>query len=353
MPIWTTQELNELLAIKELPLRLLPPKLIKTAFLADAAPGDMAIVRIDDDYLAFLAAAKERGIAGPIVLISPEPTIVEADLHHYNAMVLDLKKMGLVAVKNIAHAIVNLAAHRTDAPVPDIQTVCMAADRMEDQPIEDRAAIHERLRFAHQNEIPALIAFEVMEHGEPVKVRGRCSLREFTEHALVFHNFKQASLFKAMKKGLPIQLYFTYKQKNHGSTVTVQDTTDKDVTTSVPTRLFITREIRIQPSQSKPIGLYVLIPNEPTAMVRVTDISPRGIGFICTRDLPVDSVYGLTIMLPDPQAVVVTGGIIRYKKESGNGIRYGAEMRPHAWDEESIARYVMKREAEIISLLRN
>jgi hypothetical protein len=353
MPIWTTPELNELLTITELPLRLLPQKQIKAAFLAEAAPGDMAVIKIDDDYLEFLAAAKERNIAGPIILISPEPTIVEADLHHDNALVLDLKKMGPVAVKNIAHVIINLAAQQTNAPIPDIQTVCMDAERTEDQPIEDRAAIRERLQFAHKNGIPAMIAFEIMESGEPVKVRGLCFIREITEDSLVFHNFKQLTLLKAIKKGLSIQLYFTYKQKNHGSTVTIQSTTDKDVTTSMPTRLFITREIRIQPSPSKPIGLYVLIPNEPTTIVKVMDISPRGIGFVCARDLPADNVYGLTIMLPEPQAVVVTGGVIRYKKEFGQGIRYGAEIRPHPWDEESIARYVMKREAEIISLLRN
>ncbi|NTW58350.1 MAG: hypothetical protein HGB21_02390 [Nitrospirae bacterium] len=353
MPIWTTPELNELLTIKELPLRLLPPKQIKAAFLAEAAPGDMAVINIDDDYLEFLVAAKERSMSGPIILISPEPTIVESDLHRYHALVLDLKKMGTVAVKNIVHVIVNLAMQQANALNPDMQTVCMASERAEDHPIEDRAAIRERLRFAQKNEIPAMIAFETMENGEPVKVRGLCSIREMTEDSLVFHKFKQSTLLKAMKKGLSIQLYFTYKQKNHGSTVTIQSTTDKDVITSVPTHLFIARELRIQPSQSKPIGLYVLIPNEPTTIVQVTDISPRGIGFVCMRDLPVDNVYGLTIMLPDPQAVVVTGGIIRFKKESGQGIRYGAEIRPHPWDEESIARYVMNREAEIINLLRN
>ena len=290
---------------------------------------------------------------GPIILISPEPTIVEKDLHHYNALVLDLKKMGLVAVRNIAHAIVNLAARQTNSPIPHIQSADKDSERTEDPPIEDRAAIRERLQFALKNGIPAMIAFEIMENGEPVKVRGLCTLREITDNALVFHNFKQLALLKAMKKELSIQLYFMFKQKNHGSTITIQNTSDKEVVTSFPTRLFITREIRIQPSTSKPIGLYVLIPNEPTTLVKVTDISPRGIGFVCARDLPADSVYGLTIMLPDPQAVVVTGGIIRYKKESGQGIRYGAEIRPHAWDEESIARYVMKREAEIVSLLRN
>jgi hypothetical protein len=249
--------------------------------------------------------------------------------------------------------IIHLAAKRVNNLIPDMQTVSISAERTEDQPIEDRAAIAERLRFACTNEVPAIITFEIMENGEPLNVRGLCSFREATEDRLVFHNFKQATIFNALKKGLAIKLHFAYKQKSHVSLVTIQSTSDREITTSVPTRLFIAREIRIQPSQSKPIGLYVLIPGEPTTPVKVTDISPRGIGFICSRDLPADNVYGLTIMLPDPQAVVVTGGVIRFKKESGQGIRYGAEIRPHPWDEESIARYVMNREAEIINLLRN
>jgi hypothetical protein len=353
MPIWTTPELNDLLSFRELPLRLLPPKQIQAAYLAEAEPGDMAVLEIDDDYLDFLVVAKQRGMTGPIIFISPEPTIVEADLHHDNALVLDLKKMGAVAVINIVHTITNLAALQYNALTPDLQAVCASAERAEDLPIEDRASVRACLQFAQDNEITAMIAFDISENGEPVKVRGLCSLREITDDALVFHKFKQSMLPKALKAGLPIQLSFAYKQKNHGSTVIIQSTTEKDVTTSVPTRLFITRENRVQPSLSRPIGLYVLIPNEPTTIFKVTDISPRGIGFVCARDLPVDNVYGLTILLPDPQAVVVTGGVIRYKKESGQGIRYGAEIRPHPWDAESIARYVMKRETELIALLRN
>jgi hypothetical protein len=101
------------------------------------------------------------------------------------------------------------------------------------------------------------------------------------------------------------------------------------------------------------VDLFALIPNEPTTRFKVFDISPQGIGFLCNRDLPVNSIYALMIMLPDPPAVVVTSGILRFKKESSNGIRYGAEFRPHPWDEESIAKYTMKREAEIISIVRN
>lgn len=163
MPIWITPELNELLTIKELPLRLLPPKRIKAAFLAEAGPGDLAVIMIDDEYLEFLAAARERSMNGPIILISPEPTIVEADLHHSNVLVLDLKKMGPVAVNNIAQVIINLTAQRTNALVPDMQAVRIASERAEDRPIEDRAAIRDCLRFAHEKEVPAMIAFGILE----------------------------------------------------------------------------------------------------------------------------------------------------------------------------------------------
>jgi hypothetical protein len=58
-------------------------------------------------------------------------------------------------------------------------------------------------------------------------------------------------------------------------------------------------------------------------------------------------------MLPDPQVVVVATGCIRYKKETSCGYQYGAEIMPHPWDAEQIAQYMMKREQEIIGLLRS
>ena len=339
--------------LRELPLRVLPQNEVKIAFLAQSAPEDIAIIGIDDEYLEFLAAVKERGIQCPVLFISPEPTITEADLLHFNALVLDLKKMGLVSVRNIVHVILKLAARQGGVFAPGIPFESAAAGSAEEGSIEDAKVVRERLAFIHKKEIPAMVAFEVRENGNPVTARGLCSIKDIRDDALVFYRFKQSLLLKSMKKGQFITVYVTYKQKNYGAVVTVQSTTDKELNASLPAKLFYTREMRIQPNQSKPVGLYVLIPNEPTTRIQVLDISPRGIGFLCPRELPIDAVYGLTIMLPDPQAIVVASGIIRFKKESSNGIRYGAEMRPHPWDEESIAKYIMKREAEIIGLLRS
>jgi hypothetical protein len=197
------------------------------------------------------------------------------------------------------------------------------------------------------------MAFEVREGSEPVIARGSCTMKDVRDDGVVFHNFRQSLLFRGMKKNDAIKVFFSYKQVNHEINVVIQKITDREITTTVPTRLFNTKDIRIQPNENKPVSLYMLIPNEPTADYKVMDISPRGLGFLCTRDLPMNSAYSFTILLPDPRAVVVTGGIIRFKKECIGGIRYGAEIKPHPWDEESIAKYIMKRETEIIGLLRD
>jgi len=353
MPIWTTTQLNELLSMRELPLRLLPAKEIKADFLANAAATDIAVIGIDDDYLTFLESAKERGLSGPILFISPEPTIAEPELHQYNAMVLDLKKMGITEVRNMVHVILGLAVRRGGMPLPEIPLDQRGAARSEDPMVEDPATIRERLNSVLKKDIPVIAALEVKEAGEPVIARGLCSIKEVRDNAIVLHRFKQSLLLKGIKKGQSLKVYFGYKQKNNGSLVVVQGTTDKEITASFPEKLFITREMRIQPNRARPVSLYVLIANEPTTNLKVMDISPRGIGFTCTRDLPMDSTYGFTIVLPDPQTIVVTSGIIRFKKEGAQGIRYGAEIQPHPWDAESIAKYIMKRETEIIGLLRS
>ena len=98
--------------------------------------------------------------------------------------------------------------------------------------------------------------------------------------------------------------------------------------------------------------IYVLIANEPTTNYRVIDISPRGVGFLCSRNLPIGGLYNFSIILPDPQAVVVTQGIIRHRKQTAIGYHYGVEIMLHAWDADIMAKYIMKREVEIMNLLR-
>jgi hypothetical protein len=352
MQIWTTPKLNELFSFEELPVRLLPDHEIKKIFLHHAEPDDIAVVGIDDDYLDFLAEARERGIISPILIISPEPIMHEPELQRFNALVLDLKKMGSEVVSDIVHFVLFTARHyRVSLPpvLPPLAPSMLPADTAS---VEDAATIRKQLVYLHKEEIPVIVAMDIQEHGAPVTARGVCAIKTITDDSIVLNRFKQAVFLQAMKKGGSLKLYYTYRQLNHEAIIDIQRTTDTEIHASVPDRLFIKKDIRIQPNKKKPVGLYVFASGEPTTACKVLDISTRGIGFICPRHFPVDGVFSLTIQLPDPHMLILTSGIFRYKKESMEGIHYGAEIRPHPWDEESIAKYVMKREAEIICLLR-
>jgi hypothetical protein len=352
MQIWTTPKLNEFFSVEELPVRLLPDHEVKKAFLHHAEPDDIAVVGIDDDYLTFLAQVRERGISSPILIISPEPIMYEPDLKRFNALVLDLKKMGSEAVNDIVHYILFTARHyRVSLPpvLPPLAPSLLPADT---KPVEDAATIRKQLGYLQKEGIPAIVAMDIQEHGVPVVARGVCAIKAIMDDSIVLNRFKQAIFLRAMKQGSPLKLYYTYRQLNHEAIVDIQRTSDTEIHASLPDRLFIKKDIRIQPNRKKPVALYVFAPGEPTTVCRVIDISTRGIAFVCSRHFPVDSVFSLTIQLPDPDTTILTTGIFRYKKESREGIHYGAEIRPHPWDEESIAKYVMKREAEIICLLR-
>ena len=353
MLIWTTPYLNSLLSLPDLPVRLFSDNEIEKVFLDQAEHGDIAIVPFDDRYEIFLAGLKERGIAGPVLFISPEPVMLEPELRQSNALVLDMKTAGSAAINAVVRFILFTARHYQLANAASPVFDGAFAGGAEEAQIEERAAVSERLAYVLKREVPVIAAVRILEHGEPVTARGACALKSIEGDGLALHRFRQTPLLRGMKEGTTITLYFTYKQLNHGAVVEIRKIAGQEVFTAAPRRLFLTREMRIQPNRNKPVALYMHIPHEPTTNLRVFDISPRGIGFQCSRELPVGGVYGLTLMLPDPSAVVVTAGVLRFKKEDAQGFRYGIEIQPHPWDRESLAQYIMKREAELISLLRN
>jgi len=221
-----------------------------------------------------------------------------------------------------------------------------------EDPLENRVVIRDLFTHLSKNSQSIILAFEIKENGEPIMARSTCTIKEVRENMLVLHNFKNSLFLKNLKKGVCVTALLPYKQENKGGLACIEETSNNEITIAVPERLFSVRDIRIQPHKNEPIGLYILIPNEPTTRYGVLDISQKGIGFLCCRDLPVGSECCFTIMLPDPNVVVVTRGIIRHKKESCASYQYGAEFMLHPWDADNMAKYIMKREREIIDLLR-
>jgi len=353
MQLWTTPHLNDLFLGDCLSTRLLPPDEIHAAFLKSSRQGDAALLPFISGYLEFLKGLKARGITGPIMFISAEPTMVKEDLYPYNAIVFDMKSNGIAWVRDVVHVLLNLSAvqNQPDEDAPGAQAAPLDAG-WSDRVITDAGKIRELLAYSIKTDSPAITLFDVQELGEPVTARGICNLKGIEADQLVFSRFRQALLLKGVRGAKRIQVVFTTRDGNMQTGLTVRSAGDKDIFTSFPEQLFPTKDIRLQPKASRPVNLSMLIPNEPTTNYKVMDISTKGIGFLCTRDLPIGNTYSFTLNLPDPHVMIVCAGTLRFKNETGSTFRYGAEIHPHPWDEEHIASYVIKREMEILGLIR-
>lgn len=376
MRIWTIPEFSGLFPEGE-PLMLLPGSEIKDAFLSNALAGDMAVLELDADYMDFLSALKARGAGGPVVFISPGSALRQEDLAPYNAIILDAKRLGKEGLRTFVGFIVRVARGSmprgsNDAPRPRITLDSMPDER----PTEGSLDVKEVLSYNRSRGIPVVVALQIIKDNEPFTARGVCEIKEISDKAMVLHRFKPQVLLRELRLVPVVDVHslsaaggsrhhqlrlhhqmfavFTYKGDTYETLLSIIDADGEALRASIPERLVRERRrhLRVEPDPEEPVDLYMLVEGEPTARLKVTDISRQGAGFICERELRVGDVYSFTIVLPEPKAVVQSHGVVRFKKEFKDAFRYGVEFRAHPRDEELLVCYIKKRESEIIGLLR-
>lgn len=352
MRVWTTKELAELLLCDELPVKIIEKERIKTIFLREALPHDIALIPFDDDYLDFLTEKKRRGLNNPVIFVSKEPTMIQENLPSYNALLIDLKRTGKADLRNTLNFIIRICSE-TSRPIHPIPKEMITEEPTRDKPEEDPEKIRNVMEYLLKEAISIIISFPILEAETPVTVRGSCKIKEIIDNRLLLIRFRPLTILKGLKEGLSVKAAFPAKTCFEG-TLNILKVKDEEVITDIPKRLFIERRrfLRIEPSPERPVLLHILKHDEPTIPVQVTDISQRGIGFISGRDFNVKEIYPFTIILPGGETVVAYG-VIKFKREEKDAFRYGVELLTHPKDEEKIAEYVMKREIEIIQLLED
>jgi|Deesub1362B_J571_1020462.scaffolds.fasta_scaffold00226_23 hypothetical protein len=353
MLIWTTPELKELIG-NDFPLKLCDREDIKGDFLRNASLNDGAVIPAEEDYLEFIARVKANGIEGPIIFISSGDFEVSEELYSYNAIYFDKEKVDPLWLRRLLRFIFKIALSRGIPDIhvkpPEFSTEKPSADR----PVVNSTRISEVINYIIEKDISIIISFEIPEKDRAVTVRGVCRLKK-DEKGLKLYHFRPALIIKGMKKDASIKTVLPYKDTAYETTIIIKEVGDREVVVSIPDFLLVERRrhVRVVPSPHKPVRLYILIPGEETISPEVVDISQRGIGFITPRELRVNDVYAFTIVLPEPEEIILSYGIIKYKGTVSAGYRYGVELKIHPKDEEIIAQYITKREVEIIELLRN
>lgn len=353
MRVWITKELKELLFHdEEIPAKITDKDRIKTVFLIEALPHDIAVFPFEDDYIDFLTEKKRKGLNNPVIFVSLEPTMIQENLPSYNALLIDLKRTGKADVRNTIGFVFRLYSEAT-RPFPPVTTVAITEEPTRDKPEEDQGNIRRVIDYLIKEAVSIIISFPILEADTPVTVRGSCRIKEIINDKLLLIRFKPLTILKGIKEGLSMKAVLPAKT-SYECTLKVIKVEEEKALTSIPDRLFIERRrfLRIEPSPERPVLLYILRHDEPTVPLQVTDISQRGIGFISGRDFNLKEIYPFTIILPGGEAIVAYG-VIKFKREEKDTFRYGVELFTHPKDEEKIAEYVMQREIEIIQLLED
>lgn len=345
--------MNELLLDKGLPVTKTAEQEIQKAFLESAAVCDIAVMPLQDGCLKFLAKAKARGIHGPFLFIAQESANVKTDLVGHCAFILDLKRMGIAELRKTVGFILSLSLSRIPAEMsqPFPESEC-SGDSTEG-PKDAAVNIRETLSTLLKNNTRIVIAYQILEEGEPVTVRGTGFLKTLGDTTMVLGRFKPIQLLQGLQQNNQIAMLFTLGENEYHATINCLEIGAKELTVKAPERLFFVRRryFRVEPSPPKPVNISVVLPHEPTMFLKAQEISQRGISFFGTGALELGKVYTFIIMLSDPSTVIGCYGIIRSRKEIDSSFRYGAELHIHPRDEDHIARHIMRRELQILSLL--
>lgn len=369
MRIWTQPEFRGLFP-EDAPLRLLPAGQMRDAFLREAMGGDMAVMGLDAGYMDFLSALKAKGVAGPVIFICPGSAVRQEDMAPYNAIILDEGRLGREGLRAFVNFIAGVARGREAGGYKNIPGF------LNERPAEESLDVRKVLSYSLTRGIPVVVAFQILKDRDPFTARGICEIKEIGKDALVLHRFRPPVLLEELKfepradvesvgnagglrrdhLRLHLQMFsvFTYEGDAYEALLNIIEAEGTDLYAAIPERLVRERRrhVRVEPDPGEPLEIYMHVEGEPTGRLKVTDISQQGAGFLSDRDLSVGSGYNFTIVLPEPKALVQSYGVVRFKKEAGGVFRYGVELRVHPWDERLLARYIMKRESEILSLLR-
>lgn len=353
MLIWTTHELRDLLVEEDFQLKIEHSSNIKEAMLRDAGISDCGLIPLDEDYKEFLAKLRARGVTGPVIFIAENrPRPPDEFLYPLSALCFSLQEDDIIKMGMFINFIFRLARLRA---IPDIKLKPQISfsDHNDGRHSEDPQKIKDVISYVIEHDLPVIISFEIDEYGRPVSVRGVCKIR-LRENSLVLYQFKPLVVIKGLDEGKDLKIVLSYKDLNYETMIKIIKMSNHEAEGTIPEILFIEkrRHVRIIPSIKKPVRVFMLMPGEATLSLEVFDISQRGIGFYSSRDLKTGEVYLFGIQLPDQPKIIMSYGIIRFKKQIEHNIRYGAELYLHLQDEELIVQYIRKREIEILDILR-
>lgn len=353
MQIWTTIDMTQFLpkATVHVKLKIVPSEEIKPQFLKEAQPNDIAVLKYEEDHMDYVSALRAKGNICPVLFVAIDaPVTFVAEMQ--DAIVLDSHKLGSDEIREIVQFMCRMAENllveikgKGKAP---------AVKMPDERPLEDISGIKDLIKLCMAKKNPLVVAVQMERFKESFTARGICTIKELTEDTMVLSTFRPEGLIAGIEGQSKLFVIFPLKNKSFETILDLKKIEGGDVHASIPTKMVLERRraMRIEPASMKPVTLGMLREGRPTLSLKLADISQRGVGFFLDEDIPKDSEHTFSIFPPAPHEVVISQGIVRFKQKIKGVLRYGIELLVHPDDEKKLSNYVLEREKEVQSLLR-
>lgn len=353
MQVWTTKKLKELFFSDDERLICLDSEFFEIEYLKKAGIIDIAVFELKSDFLSFLNNKKLKGIEGITILCDFRTGIIE-NLSHYNAIVLDVHKIGVDACREIIKFIIHVIRQKYQPVLWYHVKEINVPTRERDVPISSKEEVVSIINYAFKNNLSLIISFGIEEDGKMVTARSTCSIRDVRINYFTADKIKPYFALNGLKEDQIIKIVFPGKDIHYEGISLIRSIKGEMLYLDFPEKLFIERRrhLRIEPSKAKPVFIYVHIPEEPSDPFEVTDISLQGAGFISERDLLENGIYTFTLWIIENNVIIMSAGIIRYKQKSGDKYKYGVEFQLTEKDMGKISDYIRKREIQILENIK-
>lgn len=356
--VWIAAEIAQELGISgaEVPCRIMEVKSLLYEVLKDGQPRDVIVLPFFRNYTEVVGHIRDRGIVGPIIIYTQGETqfLNLTEMASQGVIFMDAARFNRPLMIGFL-TFMQKTQDAVDLPLP----LADRKPRLASQSTRDATEIKELFRQVMRRRARILITCQFREDQPTLSVT--CEVIQLVgeiETKIVLDKFNPqefVGLYGQMAKGKPLVGFVSMEEESLGFELPVVHTVMGRITALLPPTVYENRRkfFRVEPDAREPVTVYIQAENSPTRSFQVHDVSEGGLGLtIPFPGLVEDAVYPIALALPGLKLILGSVKVVFKEILKGDMVTYGTTFIMNESDLINVRQYVYKRQAGIISAIR-
>jgi len=357
--VWITTEDAHDLGIRgdEFPCRILDLKTMVYELLKAGGQQDIVVLPYFRNFPEVVGHIRDRNIEGPIIIYT-KGEIMQMNLLDYasqgvifldSSRFTNLMVIGFITFLQKRQELITIREEAENGHRKPFLKPAQKPDEIRSlfrKLLQKRAKILLNCQF--RDDLPTLsVTCEI------IKMVGEI------ETKLVLDNFSPeefVGLYNQLGKGKTISGFLNLADETFGFDLKVDSSRMGKITAFLPEAVFEQKRkyFRVEPDKKEPVSIYIQPGNGHTICVDAKDVSEGGIGMVSSYPgLNKEETYPVALALPKNQIILGNAKVMFKGDTPGQSFNYGLELVFHPADQQYLQHYVYKRQAGILSAIRN